>query len=172
MSDPNSSNGITQNQETDQQNGTNESSQNNIISKIVKTKKANYAIFLKDSKVTDVQLVSFKDKKAKSYTIPNTIQYKGKKYKVTSIGDKAFYKKTKLQKVTIGKYIKTIGKKAFYGDKKLATITIKSSKLTKVGSNALKGTSKKLKIKVPSKKVKKYKNLFKNKGNKNIKITK
>ena len=121
-----------------------------IVTKNVKTKKANYIIYFQGKSVTDVQLVKFKDKKAKSFTVPNTIKYKGKKYKVTSIGEKAFYKKTKLQKVTIGKYVKTIGKKAFYGNKKLTKIIVKSSKLTKVGSNALKATSKNLTVKVPS----------------------
>lgn len=162
----------SQNEGQSQDNNTNQHSQENITQKLVTTKKANYTIFFKDSKVSDVQLTTFNDKKAKSFTIPSTIKYKGKKYKVTSIGEKAFYKKTKLQKLTIGKYVKTIGKKAFYGDKKLTSITVKSSKLTKVGSNSLKGTSKKLKIKVPSKKVAKYKKLFKNKGNKKVKITK
>lgn len=162
----------SQNEGQSQDDNTNQHPQEVLTQKLVKTKKANYTIFFKDSKVSDVQLTTFKDKKAKSFTIPNTIKYKGKKYKVTSIGEKAFYKKTKLQKLIIGKYVKTIGTKAIYGDKKLTSITVKSSKLTNVGSNALKGTSKKLKIKVPSKKVAKYKKLFKNKGNKKVKITK
>lgn len=53
-------------------------------------------------------------------------------------------------------------------------IILKSTKLTKksVGKNALKGTNKKLTIKVPKKKVKKYKTYFKNKGNKTVKVKK
>lgn len=145
--------------------------QETIKMQFVETKKANYTVFLEGKKVSGVELTAFKDKKAKSFTVPNIIKYKGKTYKVTSIGEKAFYKKTKLQKLTIGKYVKTIGNKAFYGDKKLVKITVKTTSLTKVGSNALKGTNKKLNIKVPSKKLKKYKSLFKNKGNKKIKIS-
>lgn len=123
-------------------------------------------------KVSEVQLSLYKDKKAKSYIVPNSIKYKGKKYKITSIGQKAFYKKTKLQKVTIGKYVKTIGKKAFCGDKRLTTIIINSTKLSAVGKNALNGTNRKLRIKVPSKNVGKYKKVFKNKGNKKVKVIK
>ena len=41
-----------------------------------------------------------------------------------------------------------------------------------VGKNALKGTNKKLVIKVPKKNVKKYKIYFKNKGNKSVKVKK
>ncbi|MBQ9983817.1 MAG: leucine-rich repeat domain-containing protein [Lachnospiraceae bacterium] len=117
---------------------------------------------------------------------------------VTTIGDKAFYKCKKLTKITMGtkvteikasafegctalksvtvksKKLKTIGKKAFKGCKNLKTISLKTTKLTKksVGSNALKGTNKKLTIKVPEKSVKKYKTYFKNKGNKTVNVKK
>jgi hypothetical protein len=52
----------------------------------------------------------------------------------------------------------------FAGDSKLKAITIQSKKLNKVGSGALKGISKKAKIKVPSAKLKNYKKLLKGKG--------
>lgn len=153
-------------------NGSEAPPRENLSKKTVKKKTADYTIFFIGNKVSDVQLTTYKDKKAQTFTMPDTITYKGKKYKVTAIGEKAFCKKTKLQKITIGTYVKTIGKKAFYGDKKLVSITVKATKLTKVGSDALKGTNTKLKINVPSKKVTSYRKLFKNKGNKNVKITK
>lgn len=80
---------------------------------------------------------------------------------VKKIGDKAFYKCTSLKKITIPKKVTTVGKQSFYGCKKLVTITLKTSSLTKVGSKAIKGINKKAKIKCPSKKVSKYKKLFK-----------
>ncbi len=82
---------------------------------------------------------------------------------------------TSLKSVTIlSKDFDYIGNGAFEGCKKLKTITIKSTKLTKkfIGKNALKGTNKKLTIKVPKKMVKKYKSYFKNKGNKTVKVKK
>ena len=74
--------------------------------------------------------------------------------------------------MTIGKGLTEIGKNAFSGDGNLKTITIKSAKLKTVGKNALKGTKKNLKIKVPKKQLKSYKTKFKNKGNKTIKVVK
>ncbi len=84
--------------------------------------------------------------------------------KLTKIGDKAFYKCTSLKKITIPKNVTTIGKSAFEGCRKLKTITIKSKKLKKVGSKAIKNIHKKATIKCPGKSyVKKYKKLFKSK---------
>ena len=60
----------------------------------------------------------------------------------------------------------SIGKNAFKGCKKLKTITIKSGKLTKksIRKGAFKGISSKTVIKVPKKKLKAYKKLFRQKG--------
>lgn len=70
----------------------------------------------------------------------------------------------------IGKNVKTIGDKAFANCKALQKITLKTNVLTKVGKNALKGTGKKLTVKVPKKKKTKYRKLFKGKGNKKLQI--
>lgn len=137
-----------------------------------------------------------KNKKATKLTIPATVKIGSVTYKVTSvagnafknnkklktvvigsnvtsIGTAAFYKCKALTSVTIGKNVKTIGSKAFYGCSKLKKITVKSTKLTKVGSKALSGIHKKAVIKVPSKKLKAYQKLFKNKGQKKtVKIKK
>ncbi len=118
----------------------------------------------KGTKCKTIGTGAFKGAKAlKIISIPNSVQ---------KIGDSAFASCTKLSTVTIGTGLKEIGKSAFNGDKVLKTITIKSKKLAKVGSNALKSTKKNLTIKVPKKQVKSYAGKFKNKGNKNIKVTK
>lgn len=64
------------------------------------------------------------------------------------------------------KKVSRIGSKAFYGCKKLKTITVKSSKLKKktVGKSAFTQINKKATIKVPKKKVKAYKTIFKSAG--------
>ncbi len=84
--------------------------------------------------------------------------------KVTSIGNNAFMDCKKLTSVTLGKNVKKIGKEAFRNCVKLKTIKVKSTKLTSVGKNALRKVYAKAKIKVPSKKLKKYENIFKGKG--------
>lgn len=101
-----------------------------------------YKIIKKASKGTGaVSIYGVKKKTIKSVKIAGTVSYKGAKYKITQIASKAFAKCKKLKK------IKITGKN-----------------LTKVGKNALKGIHKKCVIKVPSSKLKKYKKLFKKKG--------
>ena len=97
-----------------------------------------------------VSIAGVKRKTLKSVKIAGTVSYKGVKYKIVSIEAKAFAKCKKLKKITItGKY------------------------LTKVGKNALKGIHKKCVIRVPKSKLKKYKKIFKRKGQaKTVKIRK
>ena len=85
-------------------------------------------------------------------TVPATVKYQGKLYKVTKIDSKAFSGNKKLTKVTLGSNIAEIGSKAFSGCSNLKEISIKSASLTKVGKNAIAGTSSKIKIKAPKKK--------------------
>lgn len=85
---------------------------------------------------------------------------------ITKLGSKAFYRCTQLTKVTIPARVTSIESQAFSGCRKLKTITIKSTKLNFVGKNALKGIDAKAKIKVPSAKLKKYKQLLKKRGQK------
>lgn len=95
--------------------------------------------------------------------------------KLTKIGSGAFARCITLKKITIPKQVSKIGSKAFYGDKKLKTITIKSSKLKKknVGKSVFTKINKKAMIKVPKKKVKAYKTIFKKAGAaKSVKIKK
>ena len=132
-----------------------------------------------------------------SISIPDSVKIEDITYKVTGISDNAFFGNTRLSevivgknvttigknafsgcgrlwKVTMGKNVTTIGSNAFSGCKKLRRLHIKSSKLKSVGKNALKGAYKNLIIKVPKKKINKYKKLFKKKTgyNKKMKIQK
>lgn len=93
-----------------------------------------------------------------------TVSISYKKSKLRMIGTSAFQSCVKLTKITLPKKLKTINMKAFYGCKKLKTITVKSTVLSSVGTDALKGIYKKATIKVPKKQLSKYKNLFKGKG--------
>lgn len=114
----------------------------------------------------EVYLSDIADDKVTSFTVPATVKIGGKSYKVRGVSDKAFFKKTKLKKITIGKNVEKIGVKAFYGCKSLELITFKTTKLTDktVAKNAFKGVKKSTVIKVPKKKLSAYKKLFRKKG--------
>lgn len=113
-------------------------------------------------------------KTASQIVIPDTVESKGIRYKVTSIAKGAFENNKKLKSIVIGKNIVSIGKNAFKNCKNLKKIVIRSEKLkaSKVGANILKGTNKKLVIKVPKNKQKQYKKFLKKRGNKKARITK
>lgn len=106
------------------------------------------------------------DRKVKSLKIPATVKINGKVCKITSIAANAFRKCSKLKKVVIGKNVTAIGKNSFYQAKALKSIVVQSTKLSKIGRNALKGISKKAVIQFPKKKQAKYKKLFRKKGQK------
>lgn len=139
----------------------------------VKTSNAIYTIVKNSDKGDYAIFKAFQSGKKTSYTVPKTVKYQNVSYPVTEIAEKAFYKKIKLKKIVIGKNIEKIGKSAFNGAKNLKRITVKTTKLTSVGKNALKGIHKNAVVKVPKKKLKKYQKLFKNKGQKKtVKIKK
>jgi hypothetical protein len=145
-----------------------------------------------------VSFIATTDKKATTVNIPDSVTVDGITYKVTAVADKALSGNKKVKTVTIGKNVTSIGKtafkgctklksvnvksttltkigaNAFSGDKSLTKITLKTTKLTKksVGKNALKGTNKKLVVKVPKKQVTAYKKYFKSKGSKTVKVKK
>ncbi len=123
-----------------------------------------------------IMYVKPEDTGIKSAIIPDTVNIDGEDYKVTDIEDNAFKGCKKLKKVTIGENVLRIGTKAFYKCKKLKKITIKTSALTKdsVDKGAFKGINENAKVKVPKKKVKAYRKIFKKKGlnGKNQKVTK
>lgn len=97
----------------------------------------------------------------RSFKIPKIIKMDGKTFTVTEIGKDALKGNTLIKSVTIPSTVTKIGQGAFMNCKNLKYLDIKSSKLKKVGKNAIKGAHKRLKIYVPKKKVKKYKKLFK-----------
>ncbi|MBQ6439830.1 MAG: leucine-rich repeat protein [Mogibacterium sp.] len=151
------------------------------------------------SKQGEVMVIGASSKSRTKVTIPTFVYYKDFPFAVTSIKSKAFsgFKKLKtvdikdrdkfkitvgknafancpkLTKVTLGEGVYSIGANAFYKDKLLKTIIVNSTKLKKVGKKSLSGISKNAKIKVPAKKYKTYKKLFKGKGQKKtVKIIK
>lgn len=115
-------------------------------------------------KAKTVSYKGTKKKKVAKITIPATVKSGNQVYKVTAIADNAFKNNKKIKTVVVGKNVRTIGKKAFYGCKNLKKITVYSSIIKKVGAKAFKGINKKAVIKVPSKKYKAYKKVFKGKG--------
>lgn len=152
------------------------------------TAKATFTITSTDSKEPQVEYTQ-PEETAEKVEISDTVTINGVEYKVTSIaknafknnkqvtavsigknvtsiGDNAFAGCSELKKVTIAENMVSIGKNAFKGCKKLKTITIKSGKLTKksIRKGAFKGISSKTVIKVPKKKLKAYKKLFRRKG--------
>lgn len=85
---------------------------------------------------------------------------------IFKIGNKALYKCTSLQKLTIPASVSIIGKQAFCGCNKLKSIMIKSKNLTSksVGASAFKDIHKKAAITVPKKQKKAYKKWLQTKG--------
>lgn len=136
-------------------------------------------------KVTEIAPNAFKgNKKLKSVKIGSNIKTIGTRAfygcsklttvtmgsNVTTIGNSAFQNCTSIKKFTIPSKVSKIGSKAFYGCKKLLSMTIKTTKLTekKVGKSAFSkmGSSnyKKVKVKVPKKKLKAYKKMLVKRG--------
>ncbi len=165
----------------------------------IKAKKGKvYAVKDYKYKVTGEDQVAFaglKNSKVSKVDIPKKADIGGKKFKVTSIANNAL-KKSKVISITVGDNVKAVGNSAFEGCRrltkvtlgkgvakvgtnvfkncrKLGNITVKSTKVKSVGKNALKGIKPNAKVKVPAKKLKAYKGLFKAKGQgKKCKISK
>ena len=89
------------------------------------------------------------NQKAKTVTIPATVEIDGVTYKVTKIADNAFKGNKTVTKVTIGSNIKTIGKNAFSGATKLKKVSI-GKNVTEIEANAFKGCSSLTSITLPS----------------------
>lgn len=94
-----------------------------------------------NTKKKSVTFTGMTDKKRKSLTIHASVTIGGGTYSVTEIT-----------------------KNACRNCRQLKKITIRSKKLTRIGANAFKGVSNRVKIKVPKSKIKKYKKLFLSKG--------
>ena len=134
----------------------------------------------------EAAVIGLKTKKITKVKIPSAVSYNGRKYKVTEIsadafkkssvtevviadsvkeiGTSAFFGCKKLVKVTIGANTTKIGAKAFKDCSKLKTIIVRSKKLKRIGKNTFSGIKKNAQIKVPAAQYKKYKKLFRGKG--------
>lgn len=128
---------------------------------ILQIKQAKYVIKDLDKKTIEYKMPS--KSSVKSVVIPDTVKVlvdgKESTMKVTGISANAFSKCSKLQKVIIGKNIRSIGNGAFRRCKRLKNITIKSTQLKRVGKDAIQGIHKKAVIRCGKKK-KAYQKLF------------
>ena len=111
-----------------------------------------------------VELVAIEKSNIKSVSVPATVKYEGITYKVAGIGKSAFKNNKKITSLTIGNNVTYIGSYAFYKNTKLKKITIKSLKLEKVQKKAFWGLSKKVTVKLPVSKKANYKQMLKNAG--------
>ena len=85
----------------------------------------NFAYGVTDDENNEVEAFCPSSNTLKSVQIPATItDENGTEYKVTSVGNKAFYKNTKITSVTIGNNVKSIEDYAFYGCKNIKTLKI------------------------------------------------
>lgn len=121
-------------------------------------KKLSYSVTVNSKGTAAVTVSRIRNKNIKSVVIPTTVTIAGKEYKVTKIAPKAFYGCTKLRQVTIGTNIKTIGKNSFGNCRKLKKVVITSAKVTAVGKNAFAKTASNMKVYIPKKNYKAYKN--------------
>lgn len=132
-----------------------------------------YRVLSATEKSKKVAFAGVSDKNVKKVIIPKTVKLDGITYQVTEIGANALKGKKKLKTVSVGENVTKIGKNAFAGCSKLVNIVVKSTKLKSAGKNSLQGISAKAVIYVPASKLKKYKGLLQNKGQKkNVKIKK
>lgn len=79
---------------------------------------------------------------------------------MTEIGKNSFLACRKLTSLTIGSNIKKIGAGAFQGCAKLKQVTIRSKQLVRVGKQAFAGIARKVSMKLPAKKRRKYKSML------------
>ena len=119
-----------------------------------------------------VEYLATTKKKASTIKVPDFVTVDGITYKVTAVAAKALAGNKKVKKVVLGANVVSIGKNAFAKCKNLKSLEVKSTAWNKksVGKNALKGTNKKLVVKVPKKKAAAYKKYLKGKGNKTLKV--
>jgi hypothetical protein len=108
-----------------------------------------YIYMITDDEKNEVELSGISNKKLTKVVVPGTVKNEnGTSYKVTSIGQKAFYKNTKLTSVTIGNNVTSIENYAFYGCKNIKTIKI-GSKLEIIGTSSFRKCTKLTSITLP-----------------------
>lgn len=142
-----------------------------------------YGYTYKNAKNVETEKTDSKLKK-NSYITVNNVRYKITNAATNGTGTVAIvgFSKKSLKKVTISKVVKVgntplkvtaINANACKGMSKLKKIIVKATTIKTVGKKAFKGLPKKVKIKVPKSKLKKYKKLFKKGGlSKKAKVSK
>lgn len=105
-----------------------------------------------------------------SLAIPDTLPVRDQKYRIEQVGDMAFSDGgDKLERITIGDYVKKIGSYAFFGCTKLKNITI-GKRIHTIGRDAFQNCKNLKKIVIKNRKTWKYVNS--EKGRKKLKIGK
>lgn len=129
------------------------SGNNNQTNKVTKyyDKKTGITIVLSGNGKNEATLTTIDKKYAKgNLNVPAAIKVNGKSYKITAVGKNAFKNQKQLQKVVLGKYVKTIGESAFSGCTKLQAVTL-GSNITVIDNKAFYNCAKLGKITIPAK---------------------
>lgn len=114
------------------------------------TTKAEYTVAETSGDTPVVVYEGTTDKKAKTVTVPATVEVNGVKYEVTEIADNAFKNNKTVTKITIGKNVTKVGKNAFSGCKNLKTVSVGSNVAT-IEANAFKGCASLKTVTLPAK---------------------
>lgn len=108
-----------------------------------------YVYGVTDDETNEVEFFCPANQKIKSVRIPATVtDENGTVYTVTSIGNKAFYKNTKITSVTVGNNVKSIEDYAFYGCKNVTSIKL-GKNVEMVGNSAFRKCTKLTSITLP-----------------------
>ncbi len=120
--------------------------------------KSNVKYVVTDVKKKTVRAEGVKSKKNKKFSVNilTTVTIKGTKCNVTEVKEKAFYKFTKITKVTIGSKVTKIGKQAFEGCKAVTTLNVNGDVKT-FDKQSFNGCSKLKKVVFKGKKVPAFK---------------
>lgn len=108
-----------------------------------------YVYGVTDDETNEVEFFCPANQKIKNVHIPATVtDENGTVYKVTSIGNKAFYKNTKITSVTVGNNVKSIEDYAFYGCKNVTSIKL-GANVEMVGNSAFRKCTKLTSVTLP-----------------------
>ncbi|RKJ67080.1 leucine-rich repeat domain-containing protein [Roseburia sp. 1XD42-69] len=108
----------------------------------------NFVYEVMDDEALEVEVSSTSKKNLTKAVIPATIKCEGITYKVTSIGQKAFYKNTKIKSVEVGNNVTSIENYAFYGCKNMASLKL-GKKVEVIGSSAFRKCTKLTAVTLP-----------------------
>lgn len=108
----------------------------------------NFVYEVMDDEELEVEVSSASKKNLTKAVIPATIKCEGITYKVTSIGQKAFYKNTKIKSVEVGNNVTSIENYAFYGCKNMTSLKL-GKKVEVIGSSAFRKCTKLTAVTLP-----------------------